>query len=311
MNLRQLAYGMLSFVPGVPDSLYKGTGGTSSAEYSYCIWLRHLVLAHGAGMQIFPLTVGELGPGDSIGVGMAALLSGTQRYIALDAVAHADTATNLRIFDELVELFRQRAPIPDRRQFPEIKLDLSSQAFPLKILTADRLHAALSDDRIAALRALVSGERRDPEILDYRAPWDRISDADCASVDFILSNAVMEHVADLPSAYAAMYRWLRPGGYASNQIDFRSHSLFKAWDGHWACPDWLWRLFVGKRPYLLNREPFATHRALAASVGLIERRCARIEATPVSKRLAKRFREMEALDRRSCGGYVVLQKAVS
>ena len=37
MNLRQLAYDILSFAPGIPDSLYKGTGGTVSADNMYRI----------------------------------------------------------------------------------------------------------------------------------------------------------------------------------------------------------------------------------------------------------------------------------
>lgn len=308
MNFRQLAYGILSFVPGIPESLYKGTGGTGSADYCYCIWLRHLVLATEAGMTQMPRNIAELGPGDSIGVGLAALLSGSSRYLALDAMVHADTARNLRVFDELVELFQQQAPIPDRSQFPEIKLDLTDHAFPKAILDPARMHVALASDRIAWLRSLVSGERRDPTVIDYRAPWERVDDADVESVDFLLSNAVMEHVANLPEAYNAMYRWLRPGGYASNQIDFRSHSLFKAWDGHWACPSWLWLMFVGRRHYLLNREPFTTHRNLAMSTGFYERRCERIKSTPVARHLARRFRGMDSLDRTTSCGYLLLQK---
>jgi len=308
MNFRQLAYGALSFLPGIPESLYKGTGGTMSAAYCYCIWLRHLVLAHNAGMQAFPSTVAELGPGDSIGTGLAALLSGASRYLALDAIAHADAERNLHVFDSLVELFRRRADIPGREQFPEIKLDLADSRFPQTILTPSRMQDALADERIRWLRGIVSGEHRDPTVIDYRAPWDQPSGADIGSVDFILTNAVMEHVANLPAAYIAMQHWLRTNGLASHQIDFRSHGLFKAWDGHWACPDWLWRLFLGRRAYLLNREPFATHRALASAAGFRERHCARIESSPVSRQLAKRFRGMSAPDRSTCGGYLLLEK---
>lgn len=311
MNFRQLTYGILSFLPTIPESLYKGTGGTVSAEYCYCIWLRHLVLAYNAGMQSFPSTVAELGPGDSIGTGLAALLSGASRYLALDAVAHADTERNLRVFDALVELFRRQATIPGREQFPEIKLDLPDFHFPHSILTPARMQDALANERVAWLRSLVNGERRDPAVIDYRAPWDQPSGADIGSVDFILTNAVMEHVANLPSAYNAMWHWLRASGLASHQIDFRSHGLFKAWDGHWSCPDWLWRLFLGRRTYLLNREPFATHRTLASAAGFRERHCVRIESSPVSRRLAKRFRGVSAQDRSTCGGYLLLEKIPS
>lgn len=262
-------------------------------------------------MNRFPNTVAELGPGDSIGVGLAALLSGATRCIALDTVAHANAAANLRVFDGLVELFRREAPIPDRRQFPEIVPDLPDHTFPHEILSRERMRKALADDRLAWLRTLVSGKHRDASIIDYRAPWEYVADADAGSVDFILTNAVMEHVANLPEAYAAMFRWLRPGGYASHHIDFRSHSLFRAWDGHWACPDWLWRLFMGRRAYLLNREPFATHRTLAHASGFNECSCVRIESAPVSKHLAKPFLGMEAQDRITSGGYLLLHRSAA
>jgi hypothetical protein len=308
MNFRQLAYGILSFVPAIPESLYKGTGGTVSADYCYCIWLRHLTFAYDAGMQSLPSIVAELGPGDSIGTGLAALLSGVNRYLAMDAIAHADTEQNLRVFDALVELFRRQADIPGRDRFPQIKLDLADSRFPKAILTPSHMQHALADQRIAWLRSLVSGDRYDPTVIDYRAPWDQPSGDDANSVDFILTNAVMEHVADLPSAYTAMWHWLRPGGFASHQIDFRSHGLFKAWDGHWACPDWLWRLFIGRRAYLLNREPFATHRTLASATGFRERHCVRIESLPASRRLTGRFRNMSAPDRSTSSGYLLLEK---
>lgn len=311
MNFRQLTYGILSFVPGIPEFLYMGTGGTISADYCYCIWLRHLLLAHDAGMKTFPATVAELGPGDSIGTGLAALLSGATRYVALDALAHANTQQNLRVFDALVELFRRQAPIPGREQFPEIKMDLADSRFPQAILTTTRMQHALTDERVAWLRNLVSGKGHDPTVIDYRAPWDQPCEADIGSVDFILTNAVMEHVANLPAAYTAMHCWLRPGGFASHQIDFRSHGLFKAWDGHWACPDWLWHLFVGRRAYLLNREPFATHRALASATGFRERLCLRIESAPISRHLASRFRTMSDPDRSTSGGYVLYEKTTS
>lgn len=307
MNLRQLAYGVLSFVPGVPESLYRGTGGTDSAEYCYSIWLRHLVLAREGGLQALPMTVAELGPGDSIGVGLAALLSGARRYIALDAIAHADADVNLRIFDELVELFRRLEPISGRDRFPEMALDLPDRSFPLGMIGKRELERALSAERVAYLREIVAG-RPEPDVLAYRAPWGSVHGSDESSVDFLLSNAVMEHVSDLEAAYHAMGRWLRPGGVSSNQIDFRSHGLFTAWDGHWACPDWLWRLFVGRRPYLINREPFSTHRRLASEAGLEEMQALRIEQLPQSKQLAARFSGIDAKDRTTSGGYLLLRR---
>lgn len=308
MNFRQLAYGLISFLPWAPQSLHKGTGGTSSARYCYCIWLRHLVLARDGGMQAFPCVVAELGPGDSIGVGLAALLSGAERYLAIDAMAHAEPAGNLEVFDALVELFRARAPIPAKDVFPEHTVELASYEFPDDLLTEAQLAIALDPERVARLRSWVSGERLGAEIIDYRPDWDSGGGWEAGSVDLVLSNAVMEHVTDLPAAYRATWDMLCPGGFASHQIDFRSHGLFRAWDGHWACPEWLWRLFMGRRGYLLNREPFSTHRALAKACGFEERTMIRVEREPQSPRLSQPFRSITAQDRATCTGYFLLRK---
>ena len=57
------------------------TGGTESARYCYSVWLRHLCLAQSADPRLgVPRVVAELGPGDSIGIGLAALLSGVEKY---------------------------------------------------------------------------------------------------------------------------------------------------------------------------------------------------------------------------------------
>lgn len=308
MNFRQLAHGLASFLPWAPESLNKGTGGTSSARYCYCIWLRHLVLARDGGMSAFPRVVAELGPGDSIGVGLAALLSGAERYLALDALAHAEPASNLAVFDALVELFRAKAPIPARDVFPEHTVELASYEFPSGLLTETQLAIALNPERVAWLRGIVSGEWPGAEVIDYRPDWDSGGGWQAGSVDFVLSNAVMEHVADLPAAYRATWNLLRPGGFASHQIDFRSHGLFRAWDGHWACQEWLWRLFMGRRGYLLNREPFATHRVLAKACGFEEHDVIRVEREPQSPRLSPRFRSITTQDRATCTGYFLLRK---
>jgi hypothetical protein len=225
-------------------------------------------------------------------------------------MAHANAERNLQVFDRLVTLFQQQAAIPDAKQFPEIKLDLSDYRFPTAILDGQRMQQALSAERIAYLRRVVSGEQPAPHIIDYRAPWNNPTGSDLGSIDFILSNAVMEHVADLTDTYAAMYQWLHPGGYASHQIDFRSHGLFRAWDGHWACPDWLWCLFMGRRSYLLNREPLITHRTLANAAGFHELSCIRVNALPISTKLAPRFDSISAADRSTEGGYLLHQKAL-
>jgi SAM-dependent methyltransferase len=45
--------------------------------------------------------------------------------------------------------------------------------------------------------------------------------------DFVISNAVVEHLADLDRAFAQLYRVTRPGGYGLHQVDFRDHRNFE------------------------------------------------------------------------------------
>jgi hypothetical protein len=116
-----LIIGMATYIPGVPSLSARKTGGTVSARYCYAVWLRHLYMLHSHALPTKFETVVELGPGDSLGTGLAALASGVERYVALDAVRYADRARNLQILEELIALFRSRTSIPDQLEFPLIQ----------------------------------------------------------------------------------------------------------------------------------------------------------------------------------------------
>ena len=74
-----LIKGFATFVPGLNRLLQVRTGGTGSARYCYSIWMRYLVMAYESGLPTRPDVAAELGPGKSLGVGCAALLSGANR----------------------------------------------------------------------------------------------------------------------------------------------------------------------------------------------------------------------------------------
>jgi hypothetical protein len=256
--------GMATYISGLRHLTGRRTGGTLSARYCYSVWLRHLSLLYRSGLPTTFDTVAELGPGDSLGTGLAALLSGAERYLALDAVRYADSTRNLRVLEELITLFRDRAPIPDQTEFPRVQPLLPSYAFPADILTPMRLDTALDPERLDMIRAAVnhpSTSQRGPGPVHYIAPW-RPGVIENGTLDLLFSQTVLELPQDLAGLYEEMYHWLKPGGVMSHQIDFKSLGLTVEWNGHWACSDALWRLVAGRRRHRLNRQPHSTHIAL-------------------------------------------------
>ena len=307
MKIERLLFAIATFIPGVTSLRVTSTGGTDNARYCYSVWLRHLVLAHQNNLcTVPPPVVAELGPGDSLGIGLAALLSGVDLYYGLDVVNYAAHQRNISIFNELVELFRQRAPIPGGSEFPQIKPYLDSHDFPLRILTEDRLRVALAEDRITQIRHSLAHPNVKDALIKYVVPWYSVDAIQRASVDMIFSQAVLEHVDDLPGTYQAMAAWLKPNGFMSHQIDFRCHGTAGEWNGHWTYSDWYWRLMRGKRAYLINRQPYSTHTRLLQETGFKVVGVKKVE-TPSKigpEKLASRFRNMSYTDLTISGAFI-------
>ena len=118
LTAKALLSGLATWLPGYP--VMRRTGGTDSARYCYSVWLRHLILLHASGRMRdrVPRVVAELGPGDSIGIGIAALLSGAEKYYAFDVVQYSDLSRVRGIFDELVQMFVDREPVPGKKRIP-------------------------------------------------------------------------------------------------------------------------------------------------------------------------------------------------
>ena len=300
---RRLLFNALTFIPGVTalppvkrilQRRVTGTGGTISARYCYSVWLRHLVLAAEGGKNTNPKSVAELGPGDSIGVGLAALLSGAERYFAIDVVTHANPERNLVIFEELVALFSARADIPDNSELPEVIPRLKNYRFPRGILTEDRMRRSLAPERVALIRASIKDCTSDKSLIQYRAPWHNEQIIERNSIDMIFSQAVLEHVDRLVETYRTMRLWLAPEGLMTHTIDLKSHGWAEEWNGHWTYSDFMWKLVRGKDVWLINREPASRHIRILLEEGF---RVVRQDRTSLPTRvtrhqLATRFRDM-------------------
>jgi len=254
IDWRPVVRGIATMVPGAYRlAARKRGGGTGSADYCYAVWLKHLTLLWQSGLRTMPVSVAEIGPGDSLGVGLAALLSGASRFYALDVVAYSNVEKNLKMLDELVERFSKRAPQPIKG-WPDFDVYLDSTRFPSHILTDGLLAKKLDPHRISAIREALLHPGRDGKIVVRQvAPWTDAGAIEKSSIDLIYSHSVLEHVVDVPTAFRCCASWLRQDGWMSHQVDFTSHGVTKAWNGHWQYPEWLWKIIVGGRPFLINR----------------------------------------------------------
>jgi hypothetical protein len=313
-EIKAIVKGVLSLVPGINAIGRREGGGANSARYCYSVWLRHLVIARSNGMTTIPKTLAEVGPGDSLGIGIAALLSGVESYAAFDVVNFIRLKQNLDILEELCVLFRDRTPIPGDEEFPLLSPKMESYSFPFELIPDHVLKKSLSVDNIKEIREalidLSNGKVRNNRIL-YFAPWTSNDVLKESSIDFIVSQAVLEHVDDLPNTYQTMNRWLKNGGYCSHQIDFKSHGYANEWYGHWCYSDLKWFIIKGKRPYLLNRETLSTHLHIHSEYGFEILTVLRQRSTTPAKRekLAKKYVDIPDDDLITSSAYVLSVKS--
>jgi hypothetical protein len=311
MRLAPVARGLLTYFPALNDLIpSKSVGHTDSASYCYRVWMRHLTLLRAHGLQTIPDTVAELGPGESLGVGLCALLSGANHYVGLDVVAYSNPERNQRILKELVPMFRDRAPYDDKG-WPDVSSYLDERLFPSHILTDEALQRSLQPGRIEAIRQAVTTPRMGNGITaEYKAPWSDPGVIKEGAVDLIISHSVLEHVVDLPGTYEALYQWLRPGGWMSHQIDLKSHGLTRRWNGFRTCSDRMWRVAVGRRPYMINRQPASVHLKLMQDAGfrlVTQQQFSRKDGIRRDE-LAPRWADISEDDLNCSGVYVIATK---
>lgn len=258
MKFRPIIRGIISYIPVIKNLIPKtGTGGSSSASYCYSVWLRHLKHLELCGLNHMPKIVGELGPGDSLGIGLASLLSGADKYYALDVVQHAQVDKNFEILEELVELFKKKISIPDGKDFELVNPKIETTDLP-DLVTNINFENLLNSAHYEKIKAAIKGQDKN-QVISYMVPWQSIDMIEKESCDLIISQAVMEHVMDIESAYQNMYEWLKPGGFISHQIDFKAHETHSKWYGHHNYSDLIWKIIIHGRKYSINRLPLSAH----------------------------------------------------
>ncbi len=307
IRLRATLAGLASALPGRRLG-GRNAGGPGSARYCYSVWLRHLVIARRSGVVPDIGTVLEIGPGGSLGVGLAALLSGAESCVAVDAVRHTSPEENLPILEEMAELLARRAPVPDDDEFPDIQPQLESYAFPAGLVEEGVLNPDAGIAALPAIRdSLLHPAADDPRMIRIVARPGTPSGNIQGMVSLLLSQAALEHVDDLDGMYGAMRGWLRPGGAMIHTIDYRCHSLASRWNAHWTYSDLAWKAIRGRRPYLINREPHSTHLRLLERHGFaLASEITVPEPSAIARReLAGRFRNLSDADLTTSVAHIV------
>ena len=273
-RLRLVLGGLKSFLP-LPERAYTGTGGTDEARYCYTVWLRHLSSLQRVGVTLPFDRVVELGPGDSIGVGLAALLTGADHYVGLDALPHANVSRSLEILEGLISLFNRRSRLPGDDVFPGVYPKLDSYEYPAVLLSDSTMRSGSSTERLTAIREAVATMNTTTDqdaIVRYSGSWHSSSVVASGSADLVVGQGVLQdmddqHADDLLSrGFATMRDWLRPGGTMTHQIELACPGM-EHWNGHWAMSPLEWRLVRGRRPYFKNGAPMSRYLKLAADAG--------------------------------------------
>lgn len=232
----------------------KAVGANSS--YCYKVWLKQLNYWSTVNEKV-PKIVVEIGPGNSLGVGLAALISGSDKLYALERTQFWNIETNIRVFDELVEIFREEYKSKPLKLYSDEKN--SDINFPSDILNKEHLKFCLKKKRLKKIRKeLYKPFSSDNKYVCSVIPWENKDIIEDDTVDFIFSHTVLQHVDNLPYTYAIMNKWLKKDGCISHKIDFKSMNSTKRWNGHWTLNELEWKLVTGGTN-LINREPLSSH----------------------------------------------------
>lgn len=260
-----------------------GSGGTFSSEYCYSVWLRHLhyLLETNLIKDVSQIErIAEIGPGDSLGIGMTALYTGAKNYFAFDMIEHANLEANQKINNDLKEFFKAKKDIPHGGKFKNTSPILENYTFPDKVLNWPAEYYTQRHNQID--KALKKDQSTELTI-KYVVPWMHQENHDIDEIDLIFSQAVMEHVSDIKYAYQQMYKWLKKGGIISHQVDFKTHEMTKEWNGHWFIGKKTWDFLLMGRKYPINRLPLSSHLEVIKSCGFTIKKVVPVETTNPKK----------------------------
>ena len=249
-----IAKGILTYVPFASvllerrKKISKHSG--SQAEFCYNLWLSILILLKENGVNSNFKNIGEIGCGGSFGVGICALLTGCERYFALEIDKIFDVEQNLQILDDLIILLKSKT-IPSNK-YKQINIRITDFNYPNDLI----IPVFSQEKNITEIRNDIKNKCMGFGKIQIIRDWETQRPL---GLDFIFSRAVMEHVRDPACVYNGIRRHLKPFSTMFHDIEYHSHGLTNDLDGHYFIPNHRWKLICGKRKYFLNRWSYIDH----------------------------------------------------
>jgi hypothetical protein len=246
--IKAIVKGLSTFIPGVSYFLDKMKSNSKNsgtkAEFCYTLWLSILVLFKENGLHPNLAKISEIGSGGSLGVGLCALLSGSEKYYAMETDQEFNKCQNLKLLDEIVLLFKNKTRISEK--YNQLNIKVNNLEYPEDIIKP----AYLQENNIEEIRNDILNGFRNSKRIFIIPNWEKQA---TLKVDLIFSRAVMEHVLSPGNVYSKIASLLKKGSYMFHDIEFHSHGITEDVVGHYLIPDYLWKIIFGRREYFLNR----------------------------------------------------------
>ena len=250
--IKSILKGMFTFIPGVlflkNIKAKKLNHSCSKAEFCYNLWLSILIYIDEKKIKPKLNVIGEFGNGGSLGIGLCALLTGTEEYYSIDIDNQFDIDANLEILDNLLILFKQKTAIS--KKYSNINICLNNYYYPEELIEKKYLNGEFINKLKKEIKNI---NNKGNSIIKI---WDNNK---AKKLDFTFSRAVMEHVVNPEVIYKFIFQNSYNQSYTFHDIEFHSHNITKSINGHYFINKFWWKIIFGKRIYFLNRWMLKDH----------------------------------------------------
>lgn len=223
----------------------------------------------------------EIGPGNSLAIGLLFLACGAKKVFLVDRFKHL-------FWDEYDIAFHRKVLARIEKEFP-----FTTVASKAIIFTNS---GSIDFDR-SKIQCRLGDAAKLP--------------LENSSIDIVFSNAVLEHVHDVRKAISEMSRVTKPGGFGIHEIDLRDHFFQATPLKLLRYPDWLWNLMTWNRPGYTNRLRLPDYLKLFKASGfLIEKLVSTREykGELSSLKMARKFTGYSSNEIKTLAFWVLLQK---